>query len=143
VLISPVLRDRSHTDDPCGLAYNGGCDCGGNCGWDATGWDGNCTDTQFSWYFKDGCADGQRIYVMIFDRTLDNSPMDSIPSEIFDDNIYGFALRCMSGHQLCYGGWSEDVAHQWGAGKEGTWDCANCCYTCNGGEAPAKLLVCN
>jgi hypothetical protein len=51
-------------------------------------------------------------------------------------------LSCEDGESICYGAWiSGDPATYWGVGPDGTEECEDCCYVCNGGVTESIELV--
>jgi hypothetical protein len=51
-----------------------------------------------------------------------------------------YPLTCQSGEKICYGAWRKNGdASRWGAGREGTDGCNDCCLTCGTGEGRIAL----
>ena len=51
-------------------------------------------------------------------------------------------LSCEEGEKIFYGAWvSGDKGTYWGTGPDNGEHCANCCYTCTGGETEEIDLV--
>ncbi len=58
-----------------------------------------------------------------------------------DSEVHAYTLGCQTGEQICYGAWvSGDSSFTWGAGPGGTGGCDDCCYSCEGGETPVRVL---
>jgi 3',5'-cyclic AMP phosphodiesterase CpdA len=61
---------------------------------------------------------------------------------IIDTNqVHSYPLSCDPGELICFGAWVKgDSNTYWGAGPNGKEACSDCCYRCEGGETPIRVL---
>ncbi len=58
-----------------------------------------------------------------------------------DSEVHAYTLGCQTGELICYGAWvSGDASTYWGTGPGGSGGCDDCCYSCEGGETPVRVL---
>jgi len=60
---------------------------------------------------------------------------------IKDDQVNSYPLTCSAGETICFGAWVKgNDSTFWGAGPGGKQSCQDCCYVCEGGETPVRVL---
>ena len=105
---------------------------------------GNAT---FTWTIKDGCVDGEGIYVRFFDETNDIVfPNSSQVYGIASGHTGSIKLSVKRGAKICYGAEpsSQDGSY-WGVSLDNSQDCASCCNTVpsSGNLSRTVTLVCD
>lgn len=105
---------------------------------------GNAT---FTWTIKDGCSDGEGIYVRFFDETNDIVfPNSSQVYSIGSGHSGVVKLSVKRGAKICYGAEpsSQDGSY-WGVALDNSQSCASCCNIVpnKGNISRSVSLVCD
>jgi hypothetical protein len=91
----------------------------------------------------DGCNDGYSIDYKFYDET--NNLVWPSSSTYYYTSYYNTAytnsLSCNTGAKVCYGGNTGTL--YWGVGVDNTQSCADCCISCQEGNALSRTLTCS
>lgn len=105
---------------------------------------GNAT---FTWTIKDGCVDGDGIYIRFYDETNDIVfPNSSQVYSIGSGRTGVVKLSVKRGAKICYGAepTSQDGSY-WGVALDNSQDCASCCniVPATGNLSRSVSLICD
>jgi hypothetical protein len=105
---------------------------------------GNAT---FTWTIKDGCFDGEGIYVRFFDETNDIVfPNSSQVYSVGSGRSGVIKLSVKRGAKICYGAEPSNLdGSYWGVSLDDSQSCASCCNIVpnSGNISRSVSLVCN
>jgi hypothetical protein len=83
-----------------------------------------------------------KVQIAFFSQDRDHQwPGGDQAYSLDDSEVHSFPLKCKRGETICYGAWvtgNDDL--YWGAGFEGQHACDDCCYVCDGGTTPVRVL---